>query len=139
LANKYDDGTWQSAFHKQQSQSQDWAGLAARNSVANLRMAARVLKTGGWLLSPVGVSYSLCEGDPLDKAIFVNGVGLATGLVLAALVPGPGWVAVGVAVAGAYFASQWAEEEYDDSQSARQKLQGQKSDLDPGPSRLRER
>jgi hypothetical protein len=137
LARKYDDGSWQSTFYRKQAQAQDWAGLPARNSVANLRIAVRVLKAGGWLLTPVGVAYSLYEGDPLDKAIFVNGVGLAAGLVLAALVPGPGWIAAGVAVAGAYFASQWAEHEYDDSQSARQKLLVLGDRLDPAPGRLR--
>jgi hypothetical protein len=32
LARKYDDGSWQSTFYKQQAQAQDWAGLSARNS-----------------------------------------------------------------------------------------------------------
>ncbi|MEQ7126942.1 hypothetical protein ABN034_20700 [Actinopolymorpha sp. B11F2] len=139
LASKYDDGSWQSTFYKQQAHSQDWAALSARNSVANWGLAARVLKVGGRLLTPIGITYSLYEGDPLDKAIFVNGVGLATGLVLAALVPGPGWVAVGVAAVGGYFVSQWADKEYDESQSARQKLLNSGPGLDPGPARIRGR
>lgn len=60
LASRYDDGSWQSTFYRQQAQSQDWAGLSARNSVATLGMAVRVLKVGGWILTP-SVSPTILE------------------------------------------------------------------------------
>jgi hypothetical protein len=124
-ARRYDEGSWQAKFYRGQAQRQDWAALSARNAVETGRLTVRVLKVGGWLMTPVGVAYDIYTGEPPDKAVLVAGVSIAPALALA-VVPVAGWLAVGAAAGAAaigYFAGQRVGHWYDGAQSARVKLQ----------------
>jgi hypothetical protein len=124
-ARRYDEGSWQSRFYRSQAQRQDWAALSARNAVETGRLTVRVLKVGGWLMTPVGLAYDIYTGEPPDKAVLVAGVSLAPALALA-VVPVAGWLAVGLAAGAAalgYFSGQRVGHWYDGTQSARVKLQ----------------